>query len=100
MTGAPMLWLPARAKLNLWLRIVGRRADGYHLLSTLFHAVALHDDVGIALAPSGIALTVTADVPADRVPATPDNLVVRALREFASATGYLGGFTAALHKRI
>lgn len=100
MSDAPALWLPARAKLNLVLRIVGRRADGYHLLETLFHALALHDDLTLALAPDGIALDVTADDPALVVPAGPDNLVVRALQRFATAAGYRGGFRARLHKRI
>jgi 4-diphosphocytidyl-2C-methyl-D-erythritol kinase len=36
--------IPAPAKLNLFLHITGRRADGYHLLETLFHALELHDD--------------------------------------------------------
>ena len=35
---------PAPAKLYLMLRVVGRRADGYHLLQTVFQFVALHDE--------------------------------------------------------
>ena len=42
-----VLYRPARAKRNLVLRIVGRRADGYHLLETLFHAIDLHSVVAI-----------------------------------------------------
>lgn len=94
------LSLPARAKLNLVLRIVGRRADGYHLLETLFHTLALHDDLTVALAADGIALDVCADDPALAVPSGPDNLVVRALRAFADEVGYRGGFRAELRKRI
>lgn len=100
MTGAATLCLPARAKLNLWLRIVGRRADGYHLLETLFHALELHDDVAVARAGAGIELAVSADDPACLVAAGPDNLVVRALVRFAERVGYRGGFAARLHKRI
>ena len=44
----PVWRLAAHAKLNLSLRIVGRRADGYHLLETLFHELALHDDLDLA----------------------------------------------------
>ena len=79
MTVGTGLYLPARAKLNLVLRIVGRRADGYHLLETLFHALALHDDLWLARAERGIALRVTADDAALTVAPGPDNLVVRAL---------------------
>ena len=99
MTGAAALWLPARAKLNLVLRITGRRADGYHLLETLFHALELHDDLVLERAATGIELQVTADDARLQVGAGPDNLVVRALQRFLAAVGG-GGFRARLHKRI
>lgn len=94
------LRLPARAKLNLVLRIVGRRADGYHLLETLFHALDLHDDLWLQRAERGIALRVTADEPQLAVPPGPDNLVVRALTRLGEVTGGAPGFVAHLHKRI
>jgi 4-diphosphocytidyl-2-C-methyl-D-erythritol kinase len=93
------LYLPARAKLNLFLRIVGRRADGYHLLETLFHAIELHDDLTVAQAASGIELRVTAD-DGLQVPAGPDNLVAKALARLVSAAQTGSGFVAHLHKRI
>jgi len=37
----------APAKINLSLRVVGRRADGYHLLDTIMVPVSLYDDVQI-----------------------------------------------------
>lgn len=40
--------LPAPAKLNLFLRVVGRRPDGYHLLQTVFRFVDLEDTVRVA----------------------------------------------------
>ena len=95
------LYLPARAKLNLQLRIVGRRADGYHLLETLFHAVELHDDVFVARVDGdGIALAVAADGPRTAVPAGADNLVVRALAALTAAAGEAVGFRVLLRKRI
>lgn len=39
----------AYAKINLVLRIVGRRSDGYHLLSTVMQSVSLHDDVTVSI---------------------------------------------------
>jgi 4-diphosphocytidyl-2-C-methyl-D-erythritol kinase len=99
MNGAAALRLPARAKLNLYLRIRGRRADGYHLLDTLFHALELHDDLVVARAPSGVDLAVTAERPELAVAPGPDNLVCRALRAFAERVPG-AGFRARLHKRI
>lgn len=100
MSAASALCLPARAKLNLVLRIVGRRTDGYHLLETLFHPLALHDDVEVARAPAGITLQVTAAHDSMLVSAGPDNLVVRALARLCEHTGERGGFAVRLHKRI
>ena len=94
------LYLPARAKLNLSLRIVGRRADGYHLLDTLFHTLALHDDVWLQRGGEGVALAVTADAPHLLVEPGPDNLVARALVRLTAAAGVAPGFVAHLHKRI
>ncbi len=94
------LWLPARAKLNLVLRVVGRRADGYHLLETLFHAIELHDDLWLARSAGGLTLAVTADDARDAVPPGADNLVVRALQRLGEAVGGAPGFRAHLHKRI
>lgn len=94
------LWLPARAKLNLGLRVVGRRDDGYHLIETLYHALELHDDLVLRRTSGPIELVVTAEDAALQVPAGPENLVVRALVALCERTGEKGGFEARLHKRI
>lgn len=95
------LYLPSRAKLNLFLRIVGRRDDGYHLLDTLFHSLALHDDLAVARAERN-GITVTADHERLLVPADDSNLAVQAAallqQEVGAAT--LGGLHINLHKRI
>ncbi|MCA8952833.1 MAG: 4-(cytidine 5'-diphospho)-2-C-methyl-D-erythritol kinase [Planctomycetes bacterium] len=94
-----VLYLPARAKLNLVLRVVGRRPDGYHLLETLFHTIELCDELWLEAQGGGdIELALTgggAGIPGDG-----DNLVVRALRALAAASGTGIGFRARLAKRI
>jgi 4-diphosphocytidyl-2-C-methyl-D-erythritol kinase len=82
------------------LRVVGRRADGYHLIETLFHALDLHDDLWLQRRPAGLDLQVTAADASCAVSAGPDNLVVKALARLAAAAGYAGGFAARLHKRV
>lgn len=48
-----MNWYPAPGKLNLFLHVLGRRADGYHELQTVFRLVDRFDRVGIALRADG-----------------------------------------------
>ena len=48
-----MDWYPAPAKLNLFLHVLGRREDGYHLLQTAFRLIDRADRVGIALRDDG-----------------------------------------------
>lgn len=106
MSAPEALYLPARAKLNLVLRVVGRRADGYHLLDTVFHTLALHDDVTVERGDGPDHITVTADRDALLVPADGSNLAMRALDLFRrdlqqrGATTTLGGLHIRIHKRI
>jgi len=51
--------LPAFAKINLRLEIVGKRADGYHELRTIFQTITLHDELRLRVAKlRGIHLSV------------------------------------------
>ncbi|MGB8410366.1 MAG: 4-(cytidine 5'-diphospho)-2-C-methyl-D-erythritol kinase, partial [Gallionella sp.] len=49
-----MLTCPAPAKLNLFLHVTGRRADGYHTLQTLFRFIDLQDTLHFSLRDDGI----------------------------------------------
>lgn len=86
--------LPAPAKLNLFLHITGRRADGYHLLQTLFALLDYGDEIQFRAAD---ALTLNV---AGGVPAGDDNLVMRAARALRDATGCRRGADMMLTKRL
>jgi 4-diphosphocytidyl-2-C-methyl-D-erythritol kinase len=89
------------AKLNLQLAVGPRRADGYHDLVTVFHAVSLFDEITTARSARD-AVTVTGEG-ADRVPAGPDNLALRALaalRATVKAPAAASGVHITIRKRI
>jgi 4-diphosphocytidyl-2-C-methyl-D-erythritol kinase len=89
------------AKLNLQLAVGPRRADGYHGLVTVFHAVSLFDEV-TAEAAGQDGVTVTGEG-ADRVPADQDNLALRAVTALRAAVGgaaRAAGVHITLAKRI
>lgn len=93
-----MLTESARAKVNLYLHVVGRRADGYHLLDSVAVFPGAAD--GLSAAPAG-ALTLEVVGPgAAGLGVGPDNLVLRAARALASATGVGAGARLVLDKRL
>jgi 4-diphosphocytidyl-2-C-methyl-D-erythritol kinase len=94
-TQAQTRW-PAPAKLNLFLHVTGRRADGYHELQTLFQLIDLCDT---------IAITVREDGQIERLAGPPGvapeaDLAVRAAQLLRQATGSPLGATLKVHKRI
>jgi 4-diphosphocytidyl-2-C-methyl-D-erythritol kinase len=74
---------PAPGKLNLFLHVVGRRADGYHLLQTAFQFIDLCDEIHLWRRPAGVIERV-GELPG--VPAESD-LTVRAARRLAALAG-------------
>lgn len=86
----------APAKLNLFLHVVGRRADGFHLLQSVFRLLDFGDTVRVGLRQDGAIRRVN-DVPG--VPEAQD-LTVRAARLLQSATGTSLGVDIAVEKRI
>ncbi|HET9328992.1 MAG TPA: 4-(cytidine 5'-diphospho)-2-C-methyl-D-erythritol kinase [Steroidobacteraceae bacterium] len=87
---------PAPAKLNLFLHVTGRRADGYHELQTLFQLIDLADTVTIAVREDGLIERPVG--PAEVDPGT--DLSVRAACALQQATGIRRGATLGLKKRI
>lgn len=90
------LTCPAPAKLNLFLHVVGRRADGYHLLQTLFRFIDLNDTLHFTLREDGEVRRVDA---LEGVPPEQD-LCVRAARLLQQETGCRLGVDIGLEKRI
>ncbi len=88
----------APAKLNLALHVRARRADGYHDLETIFAFTAFGDTLTAEVA-DGLSLRLTGPF-ADAAGAGGDNLVLRAARALAAATGETRGAALALDKRI
>ena len=87
---------PAPAKLNLFLHVVGRRPDGYHLLQTLFRFIDLHDTLHFTLRDDGaVRRTNTIEGVAEE-----QDLCVRAARLLQSETGCALGVDIAVEKHI
>ena len=94
----PLATLSAPAKINLSLRIVSKRADGYHELESLFLPVAgLCDTLEIYAAHVGTGCVMEPPLPG--VPQE-KNLVYRAWAAFGQATGFSPDITVGLTKRI
>jgi 4-diphosphocytidyl-2-C-methyl-D-erythritol kinase len=96
MTGAAATRWPAPAKLNLFLHVTGRRADGYHELQTIFQLIDLTDTLSFTVRPDG--RLERPEGPRD-VPPEAD-LTLRAARALKEATGTPLGATIHVHKRI
>jgi len=88
-------WI-APAKLNLFLRITGRRADGYHLLQTVFQFLDYGDELELVLREDGV-IHRAIDLP--QVPAEQD-LTVRAARALQQASGCKLGVNISLFKKL
>jgi 4-diphosphocytidyl-2-C-methyl-D-erythritol kinase len=87
------------AKINLQLAVGPARADGYHSLVTVFHAVSLFDEVTVAAADE-MSLTVTGE-DADVVPVDQSNLAWQAAAALAKAAGVRdAGVEIRIRKRI
>ena len=88
----------APAKINLWLNVVGRRADGYHLLDSLIAFTDLADEIE---AVSSERLVLTVDGPlAPALAGETDNLVLKAARLLADYAGVAPRAALHLTKRI
>jgi 4-diphosphocytidyl-2-C-methyl-D-erythritol kinase len=88
--------LPSPAKINLFLHVIGRRKDGYHLLQTVFQFLDLSDEMVFKVRKDGIinVHTLNAHIPMD------DNLVFKAASLFQTYTKSQYGADIMLDKNI
>jgi 4-diphosphocytidyl-2-C-methyl-D-erythritol kinase len=107
MSGAPPLpqapdWdltLASPSKINLFLRVLRRRDDGYHELASLFQAISLRDELSFAVLGDDADADVL-ECSAPGVPTDGTNLVLRALETFRRRTGVRRYFKVRLEKRV
>ena len=88
---------PAPAKLNLALQIVGRRADGYHLLQTVFRLLEWGDTIHLRPREDGEIRRVGESVPGV---SEADDLVIRAAKLLKKETNVVQGADIGVEKRI
>ena len=88
--------IPAPAKINLFLHVTGRRADGYHLLQTVFRFIDVHDRIQLERRDDGRVLR------AIDLPGVPEDidLSLRAAKALQQATGTTYGVNVALEKNL
>ncbi|TDU73311.1 4-diphosphocytidyl-2-C-methyl-D-erythritol kinase [Prosthecobacter fusiformis] len=90
--------LSSPAKINLWLRVLGRRSDGFHEVETRLCKIGIADTVQIDLLGSGNDVELTCNVPG--IPLDESNLVMKALRAFEQKTRQTRSWRIHLEKRI
>lgn len=86
----------ACAKINLALKITGRRPNGYHELDMIFLELDLYDEIEVKKIPSGIALSCSDQ----RIPADESNLAYKAARLMQEEYKISGGVDITIEKRI
>lgn len=75
--------LKSFAKINIGLRILGKREDGFHDLETIFYPITLFDDISIQIEPSGSNFnSVRLKSNKSYIPLTKDNLCYKAIEYF------------------
>jgi 4-diphosphocytidyl-2-C-methyl-D-erythritol kinase len=89
----------APAKINLFLRVTGRRRDGYHELDSVFLPISVYDRLDIELRPAHLA-SVQLRCDSDAIPTDKRNLAFRGAREFLAEFGIRAEVLINLHKEI
>jgi 4-diphosphocytidyl-2-C-methyl-D-erythritol kinase len=85
----------AYAKINLGLRIIRKREDGYHDIETVFHRINLFDEISFE-----VASTISLSCNEPQIPLDERNLCIRAAQILQNACGTVQGAHISLNKRI
>jgi 4-diphosphocytidyl-2-C-methyl-D-erythritol kinase len=92
------LRIPAFAKINLCLHVLGKRPDNYHELRTIFQTISLHDTLKLSITPAS-ALETFLEC-SDPALVGPENLVLRAIHAVAPDIRFKGRISVHLEKKI
>lgn len=92
----PEVWWKAPAKINLYLKVLDRRPDGYHNISSIFQMVSLYDRLRFQPARRGIRL-ITRGEP---ISSSSDNLIYQAADRLMRSYDSKGGIIIELNKQI
>ena len=93
----PAIRLPSFAKINLSLRVLGKRPDGYHEISTTLQTISLHDDL---LFERNVGSDISLSCDGPDIPLGADNLIQRAAHALKERYSIDVGARIRLHKRI
>lgn len=99
---APAVRLRTHAKLNLFLRVLGRRSDGYHEVETILHGIEMGDDIEVVLTDTGKVEIemVLGDAVSDLLPASEQNTVWHAAQRLIEQGAKNEGVRIRIVKRI
>ncbi|KAJ3669216.1 hypothetical protein LUZ60_011166 [Juncus effusus] len=96
--GMSRLNLFSPCKINVFLRITGKREDGYHDLASLFHVISLGDTIKFSLSPTKTKDRLSTNAPG--VPLDERNLIIKALNLYRKKTGTDNYFWIHLDKKV
>lgn len=96
---ADAVHVQAPGKINLYLEVGARQADGYHDVASVYQAVSVVEDLW-AWHDERFGVTVAGDVPTTAVPGDERNLAVRAARLLAEEIGWRGGVHLGIRKSV
>lgn len=91
-----MMKILSPAKINLHLKVLRKRNDGYHDIATLFQKISIFDEISLRSREEGIIVR----CPGSTLPENEDNLVYRAARAIFEQSAYRAGIEITVKKRI